>query len=180
MPITWTAQQIRSALLKRELSATEFTQDCLDRIQQREPIVGAWESLNPDRALHQAKEADVALTQSQSGLLQGIPIAIKDIFATVDYPTGWGTPIHAGKWLGYDAAVVERLRSAGAIIMGKTVTTEYATAKAGKTRNPHHPDHTPGGSSSGSAAAVADGMVPVAIGSQTLHYWRLRAGWLRS
>lgn len=149
------------------LSAVALLQACLDRIRQREPIVGAWECLDPDSAMQQAQRCDAAEAAGQSlGALHGIPIAIKDTFATVDFPTGWGTPIHAGRQLGYDAAVVERLRAAGAILLGKTVTTEYAIAGANKTCNPHNPDHTPGGSSSGSAAAVADGMVPLAIGTQ--------------
>lgn len=93
-------------------------------------------------------------------VLHGIPIGIKDTFATADIPTGWGTPIHTGQMFGYDAAVVERLRLAGAVIIGKTVTSEYAVARPNKTRNPHNPEHTPGASSSGSAVAVADNMVP--------------------
>ena len=100
--------------------------------------------------------------------LRGIPVAVKDIFSTADLPTTWGTSIYKDRYLAEDAAVVARLKAAGAIILGKTVTTEFATAAAGPTRNPHNLDHTPEGSSSGSAAAVADGMVPVAIGSQTM------------
>lgn len=150
-----------------ERSAVTLLQACLERIRQREPIVGAWEALDAESALQQAQRWDAAQAAGQScGPLHGMPIAIKDTFATADLPTGWGTSIHAGRQLGYDAAVVERLRSAGAIILGKTVTTEYAIARANKTRNPHNPNHTPGGSSSGSAAAVADGMVPIAIGTQ--------------
>lgn len=150
-----------------EISAVDLLQAYLKRIRQREPIVGAWEFLDPAHALQQAQRCDAAQAAGESlGALHGIPIAIKDTFATADLPTGWGTPIHAGKQLGYDAAVVERLRAAGAIILGKTVTTEYAIARANKTRNPHNLDYTPGASSSGSAAAVADGMVPIAIGTQ--------------
>lgn len=149
-----------------QLSAVERLQACLERIRQRESLVGAWEFIDPEQALQQAQQCDAAQAAGILGTLQGIPIAIKDTFATADLPTGWGTPIHAGKQLGYDAAVVERLRSAGAIILGKTVTTEYAIARANKTRNPHNLAHTPGASSSGSAAAVADGMVPIALGTQ--------------
>jgi Asp-tRNA(Asn)/Glu-tRNA(Gln) amidotransferase A subunit family amidase len=99
--------------------------------------------------------------------LHGVPVGLKDIIDTCDMPTENGSVLHAGRTPSRDAAVVERLRAAGAVILGKTVTTEFATRQPGKTRNPHDPAHTPGGSSSGSAAAVAAGMVPVALGSQT-------------
>ena len=155
--------------LQQGKSAQALVESCLQRISERESIVGAWQYFNPEQALQQAKAGDALQAAGKPlGALHGIPIAIKDNFATCDMPTGWGTPIHAGTQLGYDAAVVERLRSAGAILMGKTVLTEYAIARAGKTTNPHNPKHTPGGSSSGSAAAVADGMVPLAIGTQTV------------
>jgi Asp-tRNA(Asn)/Glu-tRNA(Gln) amidotransferase A subunit family amidase len=99
--------------------------------------------------------------------LWGVPVAVKDIVDTVDFPTAYGSPIHEGRYAVGDATVVRRLRDAGALIFGKTVTTEFATFQPGPTRNPHDPEHTPGGSSSGSAAAVAAGVVPVAIGTQT-------------
>ena len=99
--------------------------------------------------------------------LWGVPVAVKDIVDTVDFPTAYGSPIHEGRYAVSDATVVRRLRDAGALIFGKTVTTEFATFQPGPTRNPHDPEHTPGGSSSGSAAAVAAGVVPVAIGTQT-------------
>jgi Asp-tRNA(Asn)/Glu-tRNA(Gln) amidotransferase A subunit family amidase len=101
------------------------------------------------------------------GPLYGVPIALKDIFDTFDFPTAYGSPIHEGRYAVADATVVRRLRDAGAVIFGKTVTTEFATTHPGPTRNPHNPEHTPGGSSSGSAAAVAAGLVPVALGTQT-------------
>ena len=101
------------------------------------------------------------------GPLHGVPVGIKDIIDTGDMPTEDGTVLHAGRTPAHDAAVVAMLRAAGAVIMGKTVTTELATYAPGKTRNPHNPEHTPGGSSSGSAAAVAAGMVPLAVGTQT-------------
>ena len=101
------------------------------------------------------------------GRLHGVPIAVKDIIDTVDFPTAYGSPIHEGRYAVADATVVRRLRDAGAVIFGKTVTTEFATFHPGPTRNPHNPEHTPGGSSSGSAAAVAAGVVPVALGTQT-------------
>ncbi|MDZ7652976.1 MAG: amidase [Burkholderiaceae bacterium] len=101
------------------------------------------------------------------GRLYGVPVAVKDIIDTIDFPTALGSPIHAGRYAVADATVVRRLRDAGAVIFGKTVTTEFATFHPGPTRNPHNLEHTPGGSSSGSAAAVAAGVVPVAIGTQT-------------
>jgi Asp-tRNA(Asn)/Glu-tRNA(Gln) amidotransferase A subunit family amidase len=151
-------------------SSVELVQSCLKHIEQRESVVGAWEYLKSSELLLQhANQCDAlraAGTLNQP--LLGIPVAVKDIFATSGMPTRWGTPIHAGQYLEYDAAPVERLKAAGAIIVGKTVTTEYAAAQPGKTSNPHALSHTPGGSSSGSAAAVADCMLPLAIGSQTI------------
>lgn len=165
---TLTASELAPLLRSGTLSAQELANACLDRIAQRERTIGAWEYLDPDIVRHQSLLCDRRQAEGQPlGPLHGIPVAVKDIFATADMPTGWGTPIHAGQRLPYDAAVVERLRAAGAIIIGKTVTTEYAHARAGKTRNPHNLAHTPGGSSSGSAAAVADRMVPLAVGTQT-------------
>lgn len=160
-----------------QLTATELLETCLDRIEHREATLKAWAYLAIDRAREQAARWDAiaaALTR-QSALhrgwtqpLQGIPIGVKDIFATADMPTGWGTALYQRRILHEDAAVVARLRAAGAIVLGKTTTTEFALTAPSATVNPHNPDHTPGGSSSGSAAAVAAGMVPLAIGSQTL------------
>src|SRR6202008_1686908 len=101
------------------------------------------------------------------GPLHGVPVGIKDIIDTADMPTENGTVLHKGRTPREDADVVKSLRAAGAVILGKTVTTECAYFNPGKTRNPHNPEHTPGGSSSGSAAAVAAHMVPLALGSQT-------------
>ena len=130
--------------------------------------VQAWTFLDPAHALAQARAADEErLTGRPIGLLHGVPVGIKDIIDTADMPTENGSVLHAGRTPSRDAHVVTRLRGAGAVIMGKTVTTEFATRAPGKTRNPHNPAHTPGGSSSGSAAAVAAGMVPLALGSQT-------------
>ena len=130
--------------------------------------VQAWTFLDPDHALAQARAADDArLSGAPTGLLHGIPVGIKDILDTADMPTENGSVLHAGHTPSRDAHAVARLRAEGAVIMGKTVTTEFATRAPGKTRNPHNPAHTPGGSSSGSAAAVAAGMVPIALGSQT-------------
>ena len=137
---------------------------CLDRIEAREATVGAWAYLDPPAALAAAAAADSRL---RSGPLDGLPVAVKDIIDTADMPTAYGSPIYAAHRPAADAACVRRLREAGAIVLGKTVTTEFAYFTPGKTCNPHNAGHTPGGSSSGSAAAVADGMVPVALGTQT-------------
>jgi Asp-tRNA(Asn)/Glu-tRNA(Gln) amidotransferase A subunit family amidase len=141
---------------------------CLARVRETDAQVEAWAFLDPDYALAQARAADdLRLSGQPTGPLHGVPVGIKDIIDTADMPTENGSVLHAGRTPSRDAVVVTMLRAAGAIIMGKTVTTEFATRTPGKTRNPHHPGHTPGGSSSGSAAAVAAGMVPLALGSQT-------------
>ncbi len=151
-----------------EISAEQLTQACLDRIAQLEPQVQAWAFLDPEHALKQARAADEALSAGRPlGALHGIPVGIKDIFDTHDMPTENGTVLHAGRRPSGDAHVVSSLREAGAIILGKTVTTELAVYGPGKTRNPHDLERTPGGSSSGSAAAVAAQMVPLAVGTQT-------------
>ena len=164
---------LSATALAQGLGAGVFTaeavaQSCLARIAEREPAVQAWTWLDPDQVLAQARAADRRRAAGVPlGALHGIPVGIKDIIDTADMPTENGTVLHAGRRPAADAAIVTRLRKAGAIIMGKTVTTELATYAPGKTRNPHHLEHTPGGSSSGSAAAVAAGMVPLAVGSQT-------------
>ena len=152
---------------QRGLSAQTLLQDCLDQIAVRELVVKAWQCLDKEAAFQQAKAQD-KLAQDHRGVLSGIPVGIKDIIATADLPTEWGTPLYQGRQLGYDAAIVEQLRQAGAIILGKTTTTEYASGRPTSTTNPHNPNHTPGASSSGSAAAVAAGMVPIAIGTQSV------------
>jgi Asp-tRNA(Asn)/Glu-tRNA(Gln) amidotransferase A subunit family amidase len=161
---TQAAQGIREGLF----SSQDLVRDCIAQIQEREPEVQAWAYFDPEHALTQAKRADESRAEGKPlGPLHGVPVGIKDIIDTGDMPTEDGTPLHSGRNPWHDAKVVDLLRSAGAIIMGKTVTTELATYAPGKTRNPHNPEHTPGGSSSGSAAAVAAGMVPLAIGTQT-------------
>lgn len=141
---------------------------CLDQIEKREDMVQAWAWLDAAHALEQARERD---RQRQAGLplgkLHGVPVGIKDIIDTADIPTECGARYYQGRTPMRDAAVVESLRAAGAVILGKTVTAELAYLHPGKTRNPVDPAHTPGGSSSGSAAAVAAGMVPLAVGTQT-------------
>jgi Asp-tRNA(Asn)/Glu-tRNA(Gln) amidotransferase A subunit family amidase len=159
-----------AARLIREgaLTSEELVRACLERCREAEPKVQAWQFLDEEHALAQARAADEARRQGLAvNPLHGIPVGVKDIIDTSDMPTENGTVLHEGRTPRYDAVVVERLRAAGAVIMGKTVTTECAYFSPGKTRNPHHPEHTPGGSSSGSAAAVAAGMVPLALGSQT-------------
>jgi len=165
---TLTARDALAAIGRREMTSTELVQACLDRIRAVEPRVEAWAFLDPERALAQARDRDEILAdETLLGPLHGLPVGIKDIFDTADMPTENGTVLHAGRRPAEDAMVVTLLRAAGAIILGKTVTTELAVYGPGKTRNPHNPEHTPGGSSSGSAAAVAAEMVPLALGSQT-------------
>jgi Asp-tRNA(Asn)/Glu-tRNA(Gln) amidotransferase A subunit family amidase len=150
------------------LTAEDLVQSCLERIRQTEPAVQAWQFLDEQHALEQARAADERRRSGQPvGALNGIPVGIKDIIDTADMPTENGTILHQGRTPRRDAAVVRQLRAAGAVILGKTVSTECAYFTPGKTRNPHNPEHTPGGSSSGSAAAVAASMVPLALGSQT-------------
>lgn len=145
-----------------------MTRACLAHIQSREETVGAWAYLNNDQALDQARALDEKQKSGEPlAPLHGIPVGIKDIIDTCDMPTECGSALHAGRRPLEDSTVAALLRQAGAVIMGKTVTTEMALSAPGKTANPHDPERTPGGSSSGSAAAVADHMVPLAIGSQT-------------
>lgn len=150
------------------VTSEQLVEACLARIREAEPQVQAWQFLDPEHALAQARARDQEhRAGAPAGVLHGVPVGIKDIIDTSDMPTEDGTVLHAGRAPARDASVVARLRAAGAVILGKTVTTECAYYSPGKTRNPHNPEHTPGGSSSGSAAAVAAGMVPLALGSQT-------------
>ena len=150
------------------ISSEQLVEACLARVRETDAQIQAWTFLDPDHALAQARAADeFRLSGQQIGPLHGVPVAVKDIIDTSDMPTENGSVLYAGRTPSRDAAVVTMLRAAGAVIMGKTVTTEFAYRTPGKTRNPHNPAHTPGGSSSGSAAAVAAGMVPLALGSQT-------------
>lgn len=151
-------------LAQRSLRAEDLVRDCLARIDAREAQVQAWSHLARDAALARARALDLGAHQ---GLLHGLPIGVKDLMATADMPTTYGSPIYAGHQPANDASCVALARAAGAVVLGKTVTTEFATFQPNQTRNPHNTAHTPGGSSSGSAAAVADGMVPLALGTQT-------------
>jgi len=152
------------AIAGGRLTSRRLVAACLERIDQREGTVGAWEFLDQSLALAQADQCD---NSASRGPLHGVPVGIKDIIQTADMPTGCGSPIYRNHRTGVDAECVKRLRAAGAVIMGKTVTTEFAVFAPGKTTNPHNRMHTPGGSSSGSAAAVADRHVPFALGTQT-------------
>jgi Asp-tRNA(Asn)/Glu-tRNA(Gln) amidotransferase A subunit family amidase len=157
------ATEAVAAIEAGKLTAEALVRDCLDRIAAREPVMKAWAFLDPQLAIAQARAADAL----GSGALRGVPVGVKDIIDTYDMPTGHNSPIFEGKVPFGDAACVALCRTANAVIMGKTVTTEFANRHPGPTTNPHNPAHTPGGSSSGSAAAVADGHVPVAFGTQT-------------
>lgn len=151
-------------LAQRTLRAEDLVRDCLERIDARETQVQAWTHVAREAALARAKALDQGAHQ---GLLHGLPIGVKDLIATADMPTAYGSPIYAGHQPANDATCVALAREAGAVVLGKTVTTEFATFQPNQTRNPFNLAHTPGGSSSGSAAAVADGMVPLALGTQT-------------
>ena len=157
-----------AALRDGAVSALDVTEFCLARIAEVDGDVQAWAFLDPEYARSQARALDEARASGRPlGPLHGIPVGVKDIFDTTDMPTEDGTVLHAGRQPARDCTAVALLREAGAVIMGKTVTTELALFTPGKTRNPRDPNRTPGGSSSGSAAAVASGMVPLAIGTQT-------------
>jgi Asp-tRNA(Asn)/Glu-tRNA(Gln) amidotransferase A subunit family amidase len=167
-PAQLTASEAAHRINRGVLSSEELVQSCLGRIRALEPTVQAWQFLDDEHALAQARAADERKRSGEPvGALNGIPVGIKDIIDTADMPTENGTVLHKGRMPRADAAVVAQLRAAGAVIMGKTVTTECAYFTPGKTRNPHNPEHTPGGSSSGSAASVGAHMVPLALGSQT-------------
>ncbi len=151
-----------------KFSSEELVRSCLERIDALEPTVKAWAYLDPDHAITLAKKADESRASGiDPGPLHGLPVGVKDIIDTEDMPTECGTPLFEGRQPNRDARAVSLLRESGAVVMGKTVTTELAVYGPGKTTNPNDPTRTPGGSSSGSAAAVACGMVPVAVGSQT-------------
>jgi Asp-tRNA(Asn)/Glu-tRNA(Gln) amidotransferase A subunit family amidase len=159
-PNRLTATEAARAIAAGRLSPAALMEACLARAAEREAAVRAFAHLDPDQARRGAARAG-------AGPLRGLPVGVKDVLDTADMPTGYGSPIWAGFRPRGDAAAVAAARAAGAVAMGKTVTTEFATRHPGATANPHHPAHTPGGSSSGSAAAVADFMLPLAFGTQT-------------
>src|SRR2546423_10566674 len=161
--------ELSAAEAARALEENKFTCEalvaaCLERIAEREESVRAWAFLDRSAALAEARSLDRVPRRSR---LHGVPFGIKDIIDTADLPTEYNSPIWRGPRRKADAACVPLLKQAGCVILGKTVTTEFANNHPSQTRNPHNPAHTPGGSSSGSAAAVADAMVPLALGTQT-------------
>ena len=158
------AIEIAAAIEAGDTTCETVTRALLDHIEAREPMVDAWEHLDPDAALATAKALDAGPSK---GLIHGVPIGVKDIIDTKDMPTTHGSPIHKENRPCTDAPCVSLVRNAGALTLGKTVTSEFAAQTAGKTKNPHNPAHSPAGSSSGSAAAVTDFMVPIAFGTQT-------------
>ncbi|HXC91208.1 MAG TPA: amidase [Stellaceae bacterium] len=163
-PRSLTAREAARQIAERRLSAEALAASYLERIAAREEVVGAWQYLDREQALAEARQRD---REAPRGPLHGVPIAVKDLIDTCDMPTAYGSPIYRGHRPAADAACVALARAAGAVVLGKTVTTEFATFTPGRTANPHNPAHTPGGSSSGSAAAVADGMAPLGFGTQT-------------
>jgi Asp-tRNA(Asn)/Glu-tRNA(Gln) amidotransferase A subunit family amidase len=168
VPAALTASEAARRIREGLLTSEELVQSCLEQIRAFEPKVQAWQFLDEAHALAQARALDERKRNGEPlGPLHGVPVGVKDIIDTADMPTENGTVLHKGRTPRDDAGVVTQLRAAGAVILGKTVTTECAYFNPGKTRNPHNPEHTPGGSSSGSAAAVAASMVPLALGSQT-------------
>lgn len=164
-PCRLTASAAAALVRERKLSSEELVRSCLARIDARDAQVRAWLHVDPDRALRAAREAD---KRAPAGPLHGLPIGVKDVIDTHDLPTTQNSPIYAGLQVGRDAASVALARGAGGIVLGKTDTVEFASSgRKALTRNPHNPAHTPGGTSSGSGAAVADFMVPLAFGTQT-------------
>ncbi|MBT5108587.1 MAG: amidase [Rhodospirillaceae bacterium] len=155
------AAQIESGALTSEALVAA----CLDRISERDGVVKAWIAMDRDQALAQARERD---REPRRGPLHGVPFAVKDIIDTARLPTGYGSPIYNNHHPDTDAACVALTMANGGVLLGKTVTTEFASRYPGETTNPHDLNHTPGGSSSGSGAAVADTMVPLAFGTQTV------------
>jgi Asp-tRNA(Asn)/Glu-tRNA(Gln) amidotransferase A subunit family amidase len=151
-------------LRDRDISAVQLVDQCIARIEAREDAVGAWAFFNAEQSRRVAAELDRGPVR---GILHGIPVGVKDIIDVAGMPTECGTPVYRGRLAARDASCIQRIRDAGGIPIGKTVATEFSYFKPGKTANPRNLSHTPGGSSSGSAAAVADWMVPVALGAQT-------------
>ncbi len=162
------AAEAAGAVAAGDISSAELVEACLARVAEIDDAVGAWAAIDRDHVQAQARAADERRRMGRpTGPLNGVPVGVKDIFDTADLATEYGSPLYAGHRPHADAAAISLLRQAGAVVLGKTVTTEFAYFHPGKTRNPHDLDHTPGGSSSGSAAAVAAAMVPIAVGSQT-------------
>lgn len=159
-----TALEAGRLIAAREISAEQLTRACLERIAARDPEVGAFAHFGFEFALAEARRADSEPPRSP---LHGVPFGVKDVIDTRDFPTEFGTPIHRGRRPAADAPCVTRMREAGAVLIGKLISTEYAMFTPNGTRHPLNLEHTAGGSSSGSGAAVADFMVPLAFGNQT-------------
>ncbi|MFO0929289.1 MAG: amidase [Gemmataceae bacterium] len=163
-----TLLEAAAALRSRRLSCVDLLNQCLERIDRFEVQVRAWVLVDRDGARQTAAERDRELDRGiDRGPLHGIPVGVKDIFDVFDWPTACGSRLWQHSYARHDAPAVARLRQAGAVLVGKTVTTAYASFDPPVTRNPWHLDRTPGGSSSGSAAAVATGMCLAALASQT-------------
>lgn len=158
------ARDMAAAVAARTLAVRAIAEAHLEHIAAADGPVMAWQHLDPDEVLRQADRVDA---EGVKGPLAGVPLGVKDVIDTADMPTGYGSRLYDGFRPPWDAPCVAIARTAGALVMGKTVSTELAMASPNKTRNPHNPAHTPGGSSSGSCAAVAAGMVPLAFGTQT-------------
>ncbi|HSH42843.1 MAG TPA: amidase [Arenicellales bacterium] len=165
-PASLSAREAADAIRSGRLSSRELVDACLERIEARDTEIGAWDFLDPTLARRQADARD-ADGEVAGGPLHGLPVGVKDIIDTADMPTACNSPIYRDLLARSDAACVAALRAAGGVVLGKTATTEFAAYTPTRTRNPLNPGHSPGGSSSGSAAAVADGQVPLAIGTQT-------------
>jgi Asp-tRNA(Asn)/Glu-tRNA(Gln) amidotransferase A subunit family amidase len=163
-PLSLSVHEAAQQIAAKRLGVVEYVEAWLEQIAAREAEVGAWQHFDRDLVLAAARRAD---NEPPRGPLHGIPLAVKDVIDTFDLPTGYGSPIYANHRPAADAACVALARAAGAIVLGKTVSTEFAYFTPGKTTNPHNKAHTPGGSSSGSAAAVGAGMAPLAFGTQT-------------
>jgi len=167
-PSRLTATEAAEAIAAGKLTSEALTEACLARIEARDKDVQAWAHLDREFALRQARQADAAQKSGAPlGALHGVPVGIKDIIDVAGLGGEHGSAVFAGRMPVADAVCVSVLKSAGAVILGKTVTTELANRTANQTRNPHDLERTPGGSSSGSAAGVADGMMPLALGTQT-------------
>lgn len=164
--VSLSALDAASAIRSGRLSSRDLVDACLARIAARDAVIGAWDFLDPALPRREADARDAG-GAAAGGPLHGLPVGVKDIFDTVDMPTACNSPIYRDRAARSEAACVSALRGAGGVVLGKTATTEFAAYTPTRTRNPLDPGHTPGGSSSGSAAAVADGQVPLAIGTQT-------------
>lgn len=163
-PCDLSAVEAAAAIAQGELSSQELVASCIERVAERDDAVMAWAHIDPDEALAQARAADA---KKSAGPLHGVPVGVKDIIDVAGMPTGFNSPIYPGYVPMADAACAAMVRKAGGLILGKTVSTEFGNRHPGPTRNPHDPSRTPGGSSSGSAAAVGDRQVPLGIGTQT-------------